>query len=188
MSVEGKRFERNFEGSVKAYNEECAKKGTTETEGVSLLRLYDPGHGFGGVSNICDYVVYSHPNVMYLELKSRKGNRVNFSEALTETQFEGLKEQAKVKGTIPGLLIKFDDFDEAYFIHIDLIEKHKEKVIRGKNKGKDRWSYQLNGEKSITPEMAEEVGILLMGNKKQVNWDYDIECLLRALKYRYGDS
>lgn len=184
MSNGGKRFEKNFEDSVKEYK----KKHLQTSKDISYIRLYDPGHGFGGVSNICDYIVYSTPNIMFLELKSTKSNRLNLSNAITDTQYEGLKEQSSIKGTIPGFLIKFDSFDEAYFIHIDLLNRVQEQISRGKNKGDMRWSYQIDGEKSITPEKAEDIGIVLMGRKKQVNWDYDIGCLLRALKCRYGEG
>lgn len=185
---DGKRFEMNVEDSIVAFNEKCRKEGDICKDGISLLRLYDPGHGFGGVSNICDYVVYSKPHVIFLELKSTRGNRLNFSGAITDNQYKGLKEQAEIKGTIPGFLIKFDEYDVAYFLHINQLERHRETVIRGKNKGQDRWSYQLDGKKSITPDEAEDLCVALIGDKKQVNWDYDVECLIRALKNRYGDD
>lgn len=175
MVAKGKRFESNFEKSL-----EVAGKN------VSYLRLYDPGHGYGGVRNPCDFVVYNYPNIFYLELKEQKGDRINFSAAITENQFDELKRHSKKEGVIAGILFKFYEHDLVYFINIDLLDKVEDIVRKGKNKGSSRWSYQLRGEKSLTPELAEEYGVILVGEKKRVNWLYDVNAFLRKLRILYG--
>lgn len=178
MSVsKGKRFESNFKDSIDCYNDK------NKHDKISYLRLYDPGHGFGGVSNPCDYVLYKYPSVFYLELKERKGDRINFSDCITDGQYEELVKQDKIKGCHGGVLFKFSDHDLCYYVPINKISRHAEEVTRGKNKGKLRWSYTLNGSKSMTPEMAEEEGIILVGEKKRVNWTYDVMSLLRKIHF-----
>lgn len=180
MTARGKRFESNFENSLELHNEKF------KDNQVAFLRLYDPGHGFSGVKNPCDYIVYKYPNIFYFELKEAQGNTINFSAAITENQFDKLKEVSKIEGVTAGVIFKFTDTEEAYFVHIDLLQKHPDIVKKGKNKGTFRWSYQLKGNKSLSPELALQYGVYLNGIKKRVNWEYHIGAFLERLQRLYN--
>lgn len=152
---DGKLFERNFKESA-------------ERRRVDITRLYDPVGGRKGVANICDFIAYEYPRIYYFELKSRKGKSFNLG-GVTENQFNGLREKAKTPGTVPGIIIKFNEIENAaYFIHINEIERLRQ-----------------YGEKSINVDKAAEIGVKLYGTVKRVNYDYDVGLFLDDLAGRF---
>lgn len=40
----------------------------------TLDRLYDTTNGYKTISNVCDFIGYSYPNIFYLECKSHLQN------------------------------------------------------------------------------------------------------------------
>lgn len=86
----GKKFEHKFEEDF------------LKIPGSSLDRLYDPGFGLRGVSNICDFIGYIYPNIYYLECKSKKGNTFPLTNL---TQYEKLLKKIKVRGAVVGVII-----------------------------------------------------------------------------------
>lgn len=155
----GKRFEANFEEACKALEAETK---------LGVVRLYDPVGGFKGVANICDYIVGRYPYTFYFELKARNGDRINFKEALTETQYDGMVAKSRVKGSIAGPIFKYREHNEAYFVDIRYIEKMK-----------------ADGHKSITLEQAKALGVYLGGKFKRTNWDYDVMPFLDNIERGY---
>lgn len=113
----GKQFESNFKNSVS----KCYPK-------LSVTRLYDATGGYA-VKNICDFILYSYPHQYFMELKAYKGNTINF-KVLTSTQYNGLLEVSNVMGVYAGVLFKFNDYNEAYFVPIGVIHKMKESGLK----------------------------------------------------------
>lgn len=132
----GKRFENDF------------KKACKKHDPFSVTRLYDNVGGYAGIKNICDYVFYAYPNIYYLELKSTKGNTLNWAN-ITEHQWKGLMEEAGKKGVISGILVQYSDHDEHYFADIRICEKLKQQ-----------------GKKSLHIKDAKKYGALLPARKR----------------------
>lgn len=140
---------KQFEGVVKdSFN---------KLRDCSIDRLHDQTTGFAGSSNICDFIVYKYPTIIYLECKSCHGNTWSLSN-LTDNQYKGLLEKCKYKGTVPGIMIWWIDRDITKFIHIEDIKHIKEQ-----------------GAKSI--KFDSELGIKIPGKKKRVFFDYDMSVL-----------
>lgn len=85
-------------------------------------RLYDPGFGMRGISNISDFICYSYPFQFYIECKTIKGNTFNFSNL---KQYEKLKDKKPVNGTRRGVIIWFNEKDKVVYVPIVEIEKMK---------------------------------------------------------------
>ena len=71
---------------------ESVIKTSFENSNFCIDRLHDQTNGFKGSQNICDFVVFRQPNIMYLECKSCHGNTFPFSN-ITQTQWNGLLEK-----------------------------------------------------------------------------------------------
>jgi recombination protein U len=156
MANPGKRFEEDFFKSS-LNHEHC----------VDINRLRDPVGGQAGIRNICDYIVYKYPFIYYFELKSRQGNTLNFKE-ITTVQYEGLKSKANRLGRIPGVIVNYSDYNEAYFVHINDIVELKEK----------------QGKKSLHINDARKLGIRLKGERKRTRFTYYIIEFLKELEER----
>ena len=141
----GKLFEKDFKDS-------CLLEDTK----ISIDRLYDPVGGFKGVRNICDFICYKFPYEYYLELKSHKGKSFPIS-GITETQYDGLLLKQPIEGVTAGVIIKYSDYDVAYFVPIFKIRG----LVR-------------IGHKSISIEAAKALGVEMQGRKKRVTFQYDV--------------
>ena len=76
------------------------------------MRLYDVTSGYSGQATICDFLLYSYPNLFYLELKAEKTANLPFSN-ITRHQYEGLLEKADYEGAIPGIIVTFNKIEDA---------------------------------------------------------------------------
>ena len=149
MSINrGKDFETHFK--------ECWEKLSNST---TIDRLHDQTTGFAGSKNICDFIAYKYPNIFYLELKSVHGNTLPFSN-ITDTQWNGLLEKAKVYGVYAGIVVWYVDKDVTQYFHIEKLTYLRDKV----------------GNKSV--RFDDESGIEISGKKKRVFFDYDINKFL----------
>lgn len=108
----GKQFEKKVEQSL------------SRVQDCTITRLQDPMAGFKGIKNICDYIVYKHPCITYLECKCCYGNRLPFSN-ITETQWEGLLSKSEVYGVRAGIMCWFIDHDLTFFIPIKVLDDMK---------------------------------------------------------------
>lgn len=82
---------------------------------TSIDRLYDPVGGYGGISNICDFIIYNYPHIIYAECKTTKDNTFPFSRL---SQYEKLTKKIGIKGVIAGVFIWFYDRDKVFFVPI----------------------------------------------------------------------
>ena len=136
-----------------------------EGDGFWIDRLHDQTNGFKGSQNICDFVVFRQPNIMYLECKSCHGNTFPLSN-ITQTQWNGLLEKDLFQGVYAGVMIWWIDKDVTKFVPIY-----------------DLQLFADNGAKSI--RFDTELGIEVPGKKKRVFFEYDMEKFWEELKNEY---
>ncbi|WP_300924673.1 hypothetical protein [uncultured Clostridium sp.] len=86
----GKKFEQVF------------KKDFSKIPGSSIDRIYDPGFGMRGVSNICDFIAYIYPTIFYMECKSIKGNTFPLTNL---KQYDKLNKKVGIKGVRAGVIL-----------------------------------------------------------------------------------
>ena len=145
---------------------ESVIKTSFENSNFCIDRLHDQTNGFKGSQNICDFVVFRQPNIMYLECKSCHGNTLPFSN-ITQTQWNGLLEKDLYCGVYAGVMIWWIDKDITKFVPI--------------------YNLQIladSGAKSIRFDTA--LGIEVPGKKRRVFFEYDMEKFWEELKNEYG--
>ena len=144
---------------------ESVIKTSFENSNFCIDRLHDQTNGFKGSQNICDFVVFRQPNIMYLECKSCHGNTFPLSN-ITQTQWKGLLEKDLFQGVYAGVMIWWIDKDVTKFVPI--------------------YDLQIladSGAKSIRFDTA--LGIEVPGKKKRVFFEYDMEKFWEELKNEY---
>jgi hypothetical protein len=172
----GKQFEQHIQEAFE------------KVEGVSVDRLHDQTTGYLGSSNICDFIVYRKPYEYYFECKSVHGNTLSihsipkpdkkgvlhgFYGNITDTQWEGLLEKSKISGVIAGVICWWVDKDTTMFIDIRLLEELRKRNYKS-----------INYCASFALEDIEELPDMwtwVMGKKKRVFFDYDMEVLLNEI-------
>lgn len=127
---------------------------------IAHIRLNDNTSGFAGVSNPCDFIVYRHPTMMMVELKSVHGDAFSFDK-VPANQMNGLTDFDTVKGVTGGLLIWFVEHAKTVYLPIQSVHK----ILEG-------------GKKSINVKKLDKldesiVYELLPGIKKKVLISYD---------------
>ena len=145
---------------------ESVIKTSFENSNFCIDRLHDQTNGFKGSQNICDFVVFRQPNIMYLECKSCHGNTLPFSN-ITQTQWNGLLEKDLYCGVYAGVMIWWIDKDITKFVPIYNLQ-----------------ILAYSGAKSIRFDTA--FGIEVPGKKKRVFFEYDMEKFWEELKNEYG--
>lgn len=148
----GKKFEQDIVESIK------------DTGQLTYDRLYDPSFGFSGVSNICDYILYSFPILIYVEAKSVKYGVFDIGNIpegkyrnITRIQYEGLLEKSYHKGIHAGIILEYrlegiQEERQHYYIPIQEVKsmvKAGKKSINIKDI-KDINAIQLQSTKRIT--------------------------------------
>lgn len=144
--------------------EDVVRRDFSLVDDCSIDRIHDQTNGFAGSSNICDFMVYKYPNLMYLECKSCYGNTFNLHN-LTHNQFIGLKSKLRIPGVVSGVMIWFIDHDVTTFYSIDYIDK-----------------LMNEGKKSIRFDDIEN-GYVVPGTKKRIFFNYDMKAFLQELFY-----
>lgn len=147
--------------------EEQIKAGFITVPDLVIERLPDPTNGYAGVRNICDFLVYSFPFLMFLECKSCHGNRLPFSN-ITENQWNGLLEKSNYLGVIAGYMVWYIDHDMTVFIPATVLKKLKDSGCK---------SIGYNDE-----IISSDDCILVPGKKKRILFDYDMESFLLKLR------
>lgn len=151
--------------------EEVIREAFSHVDGVSIDRIPDQTMRYKGACNICDYIVYKKPYEYYVECKSVHGNTLSiysipkpdkkgvlrgFHGNITDTQWDGLLDKAKIEGVKAGIICWWVDKDVTKWIHIDVLN----------------W-YYTRGIKSIRYDIAD--GVEIKGEKKRVFFNYDME-------------
>jgi recombination protein U len=152
--------------------ENVIKEGFLKLPDVSIDRLRDPVGGQLGIRNICDFIVYQYPNQFYFECKAVHGNTLNFKSHISDFQWHGLSEKAKIPGVIAGVLVWFIDHNCTFFVSINELNKS----LSAGNK-----SLNINNIFS-EPDMSKSQLILIVGKKKRLFFDYNLQGFLLGLK------
>lgn len=126
----------------------------------TIDRLYDPVAGYVSISNVCDFIGYSKPNIFYLEAKSHKGASVPFENI---TQYEKLKDKVGIPGVRCGVVLWLYEKDIVMYVPISTITKMKS-----------------DGKKSVgIKALNDGYNIKVIPSvKKRIFMDSDYSCLL----------
>lgn len=159
----GKKYEDKFESDWE------------KIPNTSIDRLYDPVGGYSGVRNICDFIVYNFPYIVYAECKSTKGNTFSLTKwsrdkkGRESSQYKKLKEKIGIKGVIAGLFIWFYDRDKVFFVPIATC---KQMIEDGEK--------SVNCKKIVENKYKSEYRIIEIPSvKKRVFMDSDYSVVLR---------
>lgn len=138
-NYKGKSWEDDFKSSF---------KGTKYEKG--LMRLYDAQGGYLGVSNPCDFIMYSYPNLFMFELKAVQDKRLDFAK-IRPNQLEGLSKWSENKGVVAGVLVNFYTYSQIFFVPIQIILKLKESGTKSINLDFcNEHCYKVDGSKKRT--------------------------------------
>lgn len=142
--------------------EEVVKKCFENVPDTTVIRLPDPTNGYLGVRNICDFLVYQYPHIMFIECKSVHGNTMPFSN-ITDNQWNGMLKQAETKGTICGVICWWVDKDVTKFLPITELAYIRDNF----------------NQKSVRYDGIE--GFEIEGTKKRIFFDYNMEAFIDDL-------
>lgn len=161
----GKQFEQLF------------RDGFSKLPNVSIDRLRDPVGGQLGIRNICDFIVYQQPNQFYFECKAIHGNTLNFKTHISDYQWQGLTEKAKISGVVAGVVVWFIDHEITFFISINELNKELSKGKKSVNIKDIYDEYDIN-----TTQI-----IMVTGKKKRLFFDYNFRSFLLNLKVMWSE-
>lgn len=137
---------------------------------VFIDRIYDVTNHYKNISTPCDFIVYSYPNILYLECKAVSGNTLNFQSQIRANQWDGLFQRSKIKGAKAGILLWFTDHDTTVYLPIQYLKGLKELGIKSFN-------FLF-----LSIDHNNEEFIELSGNKKRIFWEYNLIKFLDDLK------
>ena len=150
----------------KSYGKEFERqvfKNLSQVEDVSIDRIPDQVTRYkGSSSNICDFLAYKKPTLLYLECKTVHGNTLPFSN-IRDNQWQGLLNKSHIPGVKAGVIIWFIDHDITIYAPISLLEYMRqcgEKSIKHNFLGYSWFSDEYN---------AREIP----GVKKRTMFEYD---------------
>lgn len=145
--------------------EEQVRRGFEVLSNCSIDRIPDQMNGYAGSSNICDFIVYRRPIILYLECKSCYGTTLNFHN-ITDKQWRGLLFKSKITGVVAGVMIWFIDYDVTLFVPIEVLQNMKNSGLKSVNV------------RHITQDM-----IPISGKKKRVFFEYNMKPFLDEVTY-----
>ena len=166
----GKQFEADFASSVprRAY----------------FQRLKDPAQSFGGgggntrfsLPNPYDCLMYAHPNLFVLEMKTTAGtisfwkkdfenDILKHTYNIRKNQIKSLHEASKYHGVIAGLVLNFRNENLTYFLEINKFLELTDSIDK----------------KSINQTDVSLCGILIPQKKMKVHYKYDVAHLINEV-------
>lgn len=148
----GKQFEEKIQEQLQKIPE------------ISIDRLYDITMGYKNINNPCDFIVFDHGIQNYIECKAVHGNTLNFKSQIRENQWNKLLEKSYIPSVNAGILVWFIDHDVTLWLNIKYLQDLKENGYKSFNVNDDGYDYKL------------------IGIKKRVFFEYDLEDFLRSLR------
>lgn len=159
--------------------EEVIKQSFLKVHNVSIDRLHDQTNGFAGSSNICDFIVFREPYQYYIECKAVHGNTLSINSIdkrgkgeiygnITKKQWEGMLEKSKILGVFAGVMCWFIDHDVTMFIPIQTLQMMK--------------TLEYKSVRYDILDTTDWVAVPILGKKKRVFFDYDMEKFLRIME------
>lgn len=164
----GKQFEDDFKASV-PFNVMCYRfKDATgswgSTDQCPKCKTSIPSKTRFQAKNICDFHLYTYPNLYYIELKSVQGKSLPFGN-VKDNQVSELTKARNHAGIMAGFLVNFRSVDETYYIDIKLYNKCVDSLTS----------------KSIPLAFFRENCIRVSQEQKKVHWRYDIVNMLKDI-------
>ena len=172
----GKQFERQV------------YKNFSEVPGVSVDRIPDQVTRYkGSSSNICDFIVYEMPILLYLECKTTHGASLSISSNpkpdkngvlhgfygnIRDNQWNGMLDKCDIPGVRAGVMIWFVDKDVTMYVPIEVLQEMYAKGIKSINYNYDEWDCDTFCRHIITIE----------GKKKRTMFEYDFSDFFRKIK------
>lgn len=86
----------------KAFEDRFKENFLKTVPNCSIDRIYDTMNGYKSISNICDFIGYSYPNIFYLECKSHKGASIPFEDI---PQYDKLVDKVGIPGVRSGVIL-----------------------------------------------------------------------------------
>lgn len=134
---------------------------------ASLDRIYDTMNGFKAVTNICDFIGYSYPNIFYIECKTHKGASIPFDKI---SQYNKLLPKVGIPGVRAGIVLWLYEKDVG-IIYVPILTVKKLKEDGEKSFG----IRHLNNDKYPS--------IILPSTKKRIFYDTDYSPLLKLEEF-----
>ena len=141
-----------------SFREACKK-----VEGIIIERLWDSIGGKMNLKQPSDFIAYKMPYIYYVECKTTQEENFPLGN-ISDHQWKSLNERAKIEGCVAGILLEYridEDNIKVFFIEIAYLNKIKNR----------------QGQKYISINEAEQIGIEVPTKKKKVNFSYDISKL-----------
>jgi len=149
----GQKFEKDFKQSVGS--------------DMFVLRLKTRMTSYKGDNEIADFLVFSHPNLYVLELKSTKEKRLPF-DMIRANQIIGIRKSVVHLGVYGGILVQFREPTYShYYVPIEVLVEYMEE-----------------GKKSIPiADMQSNPRIIEVPfTQKRVSCKLDVQALLERIK------
>ena len=102
----------------KQFEKELTKNFLASVPDASIDRIYDVVSGNKGVTNICDFIAYSYPNIFYIEAKTHYENTFPWTNL---TQYDKLVEKVGIKGVRVGVVLWMIDHDIVVYLPIKTV-------------------------------------------------------------------
>ena len=178
--------------SKKNYGKEFERqvfKNFSEIESVSIDRIPDQVTRYrGSSSNICDFLVYCEPKLLYLECKSTHGASLSiysnpkmgkdgklhgFYGDIRDSQWEGLLKKSEIKGVRAGVIIWFVDKDVTFYVPIEILSYMR-------MQGQKSINFETEPYTLVT-EHGERPMVAIPGTKKRTLFEYDFSNLFNRI-------
>jgi len=101
-------------------------------EGYCFERIPDQMTGQKGSTNKCDFTLYKHPYMYYLESKATIHDRFDFS-MITEYQHTSLLERSTIDGVFGYVIVLFVEYKRAFMLDINDIKSLEDRGIKSLN-------------------------------------------------------
>lgn len=143
----------------------------------NFIRYADPTAGFAGITNFCDFGLYSCPYMFYIECKARTTSRLDITlnknaSGLTKNQYDGMLHRAQEKGVMAGVMVWFIEAERTVFVPIDEIKKLREIYLEK--------SLRLC---HIDPENPRIKYVDIPCRKRRILYDYDGVQVINTLRH-----
>jgi recombination protein U len=154
----GKRLEANIKSSA-------------DYQSIFNYRLRDNAGAFsqGNLrftsSNMCDFMLFYNGILLCLEAKNHKGKSLPLS-CIRDNQYKQLINASIHYGVVCGILVYFEDLQQAYFLDIRRIEQFKRQEKR----------------QSIPVDYFKQYGVSVKITQKKVNYTLDIKHLFENIE------
>lgn len=150
---------KDFEGVI--------RKAFEKIPNTSVYRIPDQQNYKIGSKNPCDLFVYHRPILYAIECKATNKQSLPFTN-ITEFQWTELLKMSRVDGVVAGIMCWYVNCDTTLFIPIQFLEILKQ-----------------NGAKSIRYDADDGAIIKIVGTKKRVFWEYNMELFFQSIESKF---